>query len=77
MWMGAFNATWLAIYTSGAHWGYISLCSPFTYATEALRHALYTSGDLIPLWITIVVMLAWSAIFYAVGLWFFARKHEA
>jgi|GEM_PF-3039270 len=74
MWMGAFNATWFAMYTSHRVFGYVSLLSPFTYATESFRHVLYTGSDLIPLSVTMSAMCCWSLAFYLAGLWLFKKK---
>lgn len=71
---GAFHVTWLAMYTAHPFWGYASLCSPFTYASESLRHTLFTGGDLLPLWFAVGGLLLWSTIFTLAGMRLFKRR---
>jgi len=72
--IGAFHATWAAMYSVHPVWGYIALCSPFTYATESFRHALHSGADLLPLPYAVAGLVVWSALFTFVGARIFARR---
>lgn len=67
MFLGGFNAPWIAMYYSGKVWGILGLCSPFLYGTEAIRQALIPGTDMLPYAITIPAMLAWSVVFLLAG----------
>lgn len=74
MWLGAFNATWLAIARSGKFWGILALCNPFTYGTEAFRQAIVPGGDILPFYVTIPALFLWSALFIAIGYHFLGHR---
>ena len=73
MWLGAFNATWVAIARSGKVWGIVGLLNPFTYATEAFRQSIVPGADLLPFFLTIPALCIWSIMFIVIGYRFLQR----
>lgn len=67
MFLGGFNAPWVAMYYSGKLWGILGLFNPFLYGTEAIRQALIPGVDMLPYVVTVPALLAWSVLFIMVG----------
>lgn len=68
MWfLGCFQFSWGDLYTINRWIAYIDLLNPLTYALEASRSSLVTTGSVLNFWICILMLLLFAVIFGYLG----------
>lgn len=64
---------WSTMYSFSPLVGYIGLCNPLIYISEALRSSVFGPAGFIPFWICISILLTLSVLFYTVSIVAFKR----
>ncbi|QEK37884.1 hypothetical protein FZC35_00595 [Candidatus Cytomitobacter indipagum] len=69
MWIiGGFQFSYAIAKSISPILGYIALCSPYTYANEAMRYVVLGSGDFINIWISLPVLIIFTLLCWVFGI---------
>ena len=64
---GGFQFSWKSISTTSPTLAYASLVSPYLYAHEAIRSAMFNPNDFIPFWTSILSLIMFTLILGFIG----------